>query len=123
MPHNPQRLLVVQKADVLVVDVHLLCKRHHHRLGVLSPGIRNQLLRASVSVSANLGESCGPHSPAKAAMFIDIAIGSLNEVERLLRLLQRLGVHEVTDPLLESVIEVRKLAYGFRKRVRQTNVA
>jgi four helix bundle protein len=121
MPHNPQRLLVVQKADVLVVEVHLLAKRHHHRLGTLSPGIRNQLLRAAVSVSANLGESCGPHSPAKAVVFIDVAIGSLNEVERLLRLLQRLGVREVTDPLIDSVIEVRKLAYGFRKRVQQSS--
>lgn len=68
-------------------------------------------------MSANLGESCGPHSPAKAVVLIDVAIGSLNEVERLLRLLQRLGVHEVTNALIDDVIEVRKLAYGFRKRV------
>jgi len=35
-------------ADVLGVEVHLLAKRYHHRLGALSPGIRNQLLRAAV---------------------------------------------------------------------------
>ncbi len=56
-------------------------------------------------------------------MLIDVAIGSLNEVERLLRLLHRLGVHEVTDPLIDNVIEVRKLAYGFRKRVQQTRLS
>lgn len=56
-------------------------------------------------------------------MLLDVAIGSLNEVERLLRLLQRLGVREVTDLLIDDVVEVRKLAYGFRKRVQQASPA
>jgi hypothetical protein len=54
VPHNPQRRLVVQKADVLVVEVHLLAKRHHHRLGTLSPGIRHPLRRAMLGAIARV---------------------------------------------------------------------
>lgn len=121
MPHNPDRLLVTQRADVLVVDVHHLVKVHGRQLANSSPGLRNQLLRAAVSVSANLSEACGYHEPRKAAALIDVAIGSCNEVERMLKLLHRL---ELLDPsavtLITDVQQVRALAYGFRKRVLRT---
>jgi four helix bundle protein len=121
MPHNPDRLLVTQRADALVVDVHRLVKAHGRDLANASPGLRNQLLRAAVSVSANLSEACGYHEPRKAAALIDIAIGSCNEVERMLKLLYRL---ELLDPtateLISQVQQVRALAYGFRRRVLST---
>ncbi len=118
MPHNPDRLLVTQKADVLVVDVHRLAKVYHRQFLDSSPGLRNQLLRAAVSISANLSEACGYHEPRKAAALIDVAIGSCNEVERMLKLMRRLELLDVrADHLIEDVQQVRALSYGFRKRV------
>lgn len=118
MPHNPKRLLVVQRADTLVIELHRLASRRARQLAETSPGIRNQLLRAAVSVSANLGEACGYHTPSKAAALVDVAIGSLNEVERMLSLLERLAVVDSSaEPLITEVQEVRALAYGFRRRI------
>ena len=118
MAHNPQRLLVVQRADALVIEVHRLASRRARQLSQLSPGLRNQLLRAAVSVSANLAEACGPHTPQKAASQIDIAIGSLNEVERMFTLLQQLGaVGDEAAERISDVQSVRALAYGFMRRV------
>jgi four helix bundle protein len=118
MPHNPDRLLVTQRADALVVDVHHMVKAHGRELANASPGLRNQLLRAAVSVSANLSEACGYYEPRKAAVLIDVAIGSCNEVERMLKLMHRL---ELLDPaavsLISDVQQVRAPAYGFRKRI------
>lgn len=118
MPHNPKRLLVVQRADALVIELHRLASRRSRELSDTSPGLRNQLLRAAISVSANLAEACGYHSPAKAAGLVDVAIGSLNEVERMLTLLQQLNaVGDDLDTLIKESQDVRALSYGFRRKI------
>lgn len=118
MPHYPQRLLVIQRADALGIALHRLARKHARELSDLSPGLRGQLLRAAVSVSANLAEACGQSTPRKTAAQIDVAIGSLNEVERMLVLMEQLGSFgEVTRALIRDVQETRSMAYGFRKRV------
>lgn len=118
MAHNPERLMVVQKADAFVVDVHCYVRATQRELADASPGLRNQLLRAAVSISNNIGESCGHHSPRRAASFIDVAIGSCNEVERMLNLLRRLSLlHAHDERLIAEVQQVRALAYGFRRKI------
>jgi len=49
-------------------------------------GITSQLNRAVVSVSSNIAEGCGRNSDADLSRFIQIAIGSLNEVVTLLHI-------------------------------------
>ncbi|MCA0374456.1 MAG: four helix bundle protein [Gemmatimonadetes bacterium] len=118
MPHNPSRLQVVIRADALVVRVHQLAERHRRRIGAVSPGLRSQLLRAATSISLNLGEACGYTSPDKSAALLDVAIGSCNEVERVLRLCRRLEVlDDSVDTLLDELREIRMMTYGFRKRL------
>ena len=122
MPHNPYRLLVVQRADALTVVVHAYASRHRRRLADFSPGLRNQLVRASASISLNLGEACGYHSPPRVIAFLETAIGSCNEVERILSLCARLGVH---DPRLSFIVSeiagVRMMLYGLRRHLKQSN--
>jgi four helix bundle protein len=118
MPHNPARLEVITRADAVVVDVHRLADRSKRRLSDLSPGIRNQLLRAATSISLNLSEACGYHTAAKTSALLDVAIGSCNEVERLLLLCQTLNAFDQSiDQLIAEIITVRKMTFGFRKRV------
>jgi four helix bundle protein len=120
MPHNPSRLLVVARAEALTVAVHGYAARNARRLGDLSPGLRNQLLCAAVSISLNLAEACGYHTAAKSASFLEIAIGSCNEVERILALCHRLGVHDPdTGALVADIGSVRALLYGFRRHLRK----
>lgn len=118
MPHNPRRLLVIQRADTLVVAVHAFASVHKQRFRDLSPGLRNQLLRAATSISLNLGEACGYHTTARTVAFLDVAIGSCNEVERVLELCTRLGlVDKGSDWLIRDVVTVRRMIYGFRRRL------
>jgi four helix bundle protein len=120
MPHNPNKLLVVGRADALAIAVHAYATRHSRRLAELSPGLRNQLLRSAVSISLNLSEACGYHTTTRAVSLLDVAIGSCNEVERVLTLCIRLGITDHhSSTLLEDIGTVRAMTYGFRRRLQQ----
>lgn len=118
MPHNPHRLQVVQRAFVLSVDVHRMADRHQDSMSRRSPGMRNQLLRAVNSIALNLAEGAGHQSAAKTATCCTTAIGSCNEVELQLRLVRALdAIPAEYEPLIDEVIEIRRMTYGFRTRV------
>lgn len=118
MGHNPHRLQVVQRAFLLSVDVHRMADLSQDAMARLSPGMRNQLLRAVNSVALNLAEGAGHESPSKTASFCTIAIGSCNEVELQLRLARALDIISGDyEPLIEEVIEVRRMTFGFRKHI------
>lgn len=87
-------------------------------LSDLSPGLRSQLVRAASSVALNIGEACGYHTNERVVSFLEIAIGSCNEVERIMRLCERLGVNDRIVPhILAEVAGVRMMTYGLRKRL------
>jgi four helix bundle protein len=118
MTHNPLSLKVVQRAFALSVDVHRMADQAQDAMARLSPGMRNQLLRAVNSIALNLAEGAGHVSPAKTAAFCNTAIGSCNEVELQLRLACALKIISSDhEPLIEEVIEVRRMTFGFRKHV------
>ena len=118
MTHNPLSLKVVQRAFALSVDVHRMADHAQDAMARLSPGMRNQLLRAVNSIALNLAEGTGFPSPSKVAAFCNTAIGSCNEVELQLRLARALDIISADyDPLIEEVIEVRRMTFGFRKHV------
>jgi four helix bundle protein len=118
MAHNPQKLEVVRRAFALAVTVHRLADEYTVAMARVSPGMRAQLLRAVDSIALNLTEGAGYESPTKTASYCSTAIGSCNEVELQLRLASALEVIPPNkDYLLDEVIEVRRLIYGFRKYV------
>lgn len=118
MTHNPLSLKVVQRAFALSVDVHRMADQAQEAMAQRSPGMRNQLLRAVNSIALNLAEGTGHPSPAKVAAFCNTAIGSCNEVELQLRLARALDIITADhESLIDEVIEVRKMTFGFRKHV------
>lgn len=118
MSHNPHRLQVVQRAFAFSVEVHRMADRHQDAMSRLSPGMRHQLLRAVNSIALNLAEGAGYPSAAKTATFCTTAIGSCNEVELQLRLARALDAIPVEyEPLIDEVIEIRRMTYGFRKHI------
>lgn len=82
--------------------------------------IISQLNRAVISISSNIAEGCGRNSDADLSRFIQIAVGSLNEVVSLLYI--SLGQEYINQPefnLLYSKCEqISKMLYAFRNSLK-----
>jgi len=118
MANNPNQLVVLTRARTFAVDVHRAVERRDRLLGKASPGLRNQMLRASMSIPLNIAEGAGKDTRADFARFLGNAIGSTNEVEQQLLLAQALRVFDrELDPLIDECREIRMMLYGLRKRL------
>lgn len=83
-------------------------------------GLTSQLRRAATSIPANLAEGAGRPSEIEFARFIDISLGSSNEVEYELRLANDLGYlpDSAHETLAREVSEIRRMLVSLRQRVR-----
>ncbi|PRX41545.1 four helix bundle protein [Salegentibacter salegens] len=77
-------------------------------------GLTNQLRRASVSIPSNIAEGAVRKGDKELLYFINIAIGSVAEIETQLIIAERLDYINDGNNVFESAIEVRKLLLGFR---------
>ncbi len=59
-------------------------------------GLTAQIRRASVSIAANIAEGYGRDNPGDYARFLQIAQGSLKELETLLLLSSEVGISSAT---------------------------
>jgi four helix bundle protein len=77
-------------------------------------GITSQVRRAVVSAGANVAEGSGKHSHADFARYLDIANGSLAELEHLLLLARELRLlsHDAWQRLDDDRTNAAKLTLG-----------
>jgi four helix bundle protein len=108
------KLLVWQKARSLTVVINELSRPF--RPGD-APGLRSQLMRATMSISATIAEGAGRESRRDFARFISMAIASASEVEHHLRTAADLGIIGEAPHArgLTQCIEVRRMLYGLRR--------
>ncbi len=85
------------------------------------PGLRNQAVRAANSVSANLAEGCARSSRAEFLRFVEIAIGSANELEAHLGLARRADIlsAEIHANLEERLNLVRRMLISLMRALEQ----
>ena len=83
-------------------------------------GLIGQMRRAATSIPINVAEGAGRDSDVDFARFVDIAMGSANELEYELLLARDLEYlsHDDHDQLAEATVEVRRMLNGLRKRLR-----
>lgn len=62
------------------------------RTGRLIPGLRTQAIRAATSVPANIAEGCSRESRQEFLHFVEIALGSHNELDAHLRVAAGAGI-------------------------------
>jgi four helix bundle protein len=60
-------------------------------------GLRSQITRGSVSIPSNIAEGCSRNSEMEFKRFLEIAMGSLFEVETQLTICERLGFFDPND--------------------------
>jgi len=112
-------LRVWQRSHALALDVYRLtrCFPVDERFGLVS-----QLRRAAASVPTNLAEGSKRRTSQDYARFLNIAEGSLAEVEYLLMLSRDLGYvqAEAVAPILVAVADIARMLHALRTRVEAT---
>lgn len=83
-------------------------------------GLTAQLRRAAVSIAANIAEGASRGTGRDFGRFLEIAIGSANEVHCLVRLAADLGLMPtaVADDLVVQVQDLRAQVVRLRQQVR-----
>ena len=103
-----KRLRVWHLARKLAVKV---VKAFPERTGRAVPGLRSQVISAATSVAANIAEGCALATRPEFLHFLEIAMGSLNELESHLLLAWE------TDVLNETLHEELKADVDLVRRM------
>jgi four helix bundle protein len=108
-----RKLSVWRKARALTVAVHELMRVVP---STTAPGLRPQLMRATMSIAANVAEGAMRESRVDFARFITIAISTSSEAEHHLITCGDLGFLDRPDVerLANQIIEVRRMLFGLR---------
>lgn len=84
-------------------------------------GLTSQIRRSAVSVPSNIVEGCGRLSEADLVRFLDIANGSLRELQYQLSLASRLGYlpqHSLLQGDQSIIFETGRVLYGLIRSFR-----
>ena len=114
-----KKLEVWRKAHALALDVHRGATRIR---GADNASLRNQLIRAAMSIPTNIVEGSGQKSGKEFARFIGFAVNSASELEYHLMLAHDLRLIGTSDfeSLTSRTVEVRKMLHGLQNRVLTT---
>jgi four helix bundle protein len=116
-----RKLQVWRKAHVLALGVHRVAG------GIRGPRnlpLRSQMVRAAMSIPANIVEGSGQESRREFGRFLRYAANSASELEYHLIVARDTRVIGLTDyaALASRTVEVRKMLRGLLKRVSQSYV-
>ena len=106
-----KKLTVWRKGHALALNVHRIVSRAR---GKDSIALRSQMLRAAMSVPANIVEGSAKGNDKEFVRFLKISLGSTSELEYHLILARdsRLFTRSDFDSLTAQTIEVRKMLHG-----------
>lgn len=83
-------------------------------------GIRSQMTRAAVSIPSNIAEGSSRQSDTDFRRFLEIALGSLYELETQLIVLKELSIidSKELEPLFEIIEQESKMINRFMSKVK-----
>lgn len=115
--NNYKDLKIWQRSIFLAKDIYVLTATFpdEERYGLVS-----QMKRASVSVASNIAEGAGRGSEKDFKRFLDIAYGSLCELDTQLNISKLLGLkdEEFFKPIEDEINEIQKMNYGLIKSLK-----
>jgi len=111
-----KKLNVWRKAHGLTLNVYRVATRIR---GSDHASLRNQMLRAAMSIPTNIVEGTGQESGKEFGRFLSIAVKSASELEYHLILASDIRIMSLTNfnSLSAQTVEVRKMLYALRNRV------
>ena len=114
--HNYKEMKIWQKGRILVKEIYQLTQKFpsDERFGLTA-----QARRAAISIPLNISEGAGRGTDKDFNHFLDMARGSVNEVETLIFLsndLEYISIEEVND-LLGKTEELSKMIVAFQTKL------
>jgi four helix bundle protein len=82
-------------------------------------GLTSQMRRAAVSIPSNIVEGCARESRADYLRFLDIAFGSLRELEYQVSLAHRLAYLSDYEPVAATITEASKVLAALIRSLRR----
>lgn len=115
-----RKLTVWNRSHQLVLDLYKKVNQfpREEQFGLIS-----QIKRASSSIPANIAEGCGRNSNKDFAQFLNIALGSLNEVTYFVLLakdLEYINIEEYSK-LTDECNEIKAMLIVLIKKIRETS--
>ena len=115
-----RKLTVWNRSHQLVLDLYQLVNLFpkEEQFGLIS-----QIKRAASSIPANIAEGCGRNSNKDFAQFLNIALGSLNEVTYFILLAKDLKYINIEDysKLTDECNEIKAMLISLIKKIREKN--
>ena len=84
-------------------------------------GIVSQIRRAAVSIPSNIAEGCARFSDKENLRFLDIARGSLAELETQLIISKNLGFID-SDNLIKKISTIAQMLSGLKRHLKQKEI-
>lgn len=111
-----KKLEVWRKAHALALDVYRVATRIR---GADNATLRNQLIRAAMSIPTNIVEGSGQKSGKEFGRFIGFALNSASELDYHLLVARDLRLTGPSDfeSLSSRTVEVRKMLHGLQNTV------
>ncbi len=113
-PLRHRNLEIWKQGVSLFQKVHALAKQFPRFEGA---SIRDQLIRAALSVPANIAEGSGRATTKDFAHFLTIAQGSLVEVDSHLVAASSIGYCEYPPQLARQIVSLLKMIKAFRENL------
>jgi four helix bundle protein len=113
---DPRKLLVLEKAHVLLVDVNEAAGKIK---GTLHAELRRQLFKSSLSVVSNTAEGRNKDSDREFLRYLKTAFGSAGELEAQVRVIAdcRLIPSSEAEPLKAKASEVARMLNGLIEKI------
>ncbi len=112
--HNYRELIVWKKSRVLAKSVYTLTE-HFPKSELF--GLTSQMRRSAVSIPSNIAEGAGRGTESEFCRFLDIANGSVCELETQLYLAFDFGF--IKDDILQKILflieETQKMLHSLKK--------
>lgn len=99
-----------------VVDIYTITKKFPKSEDY---GISSQMRRAAISIPSNIAEGSSRNSTKDFLRFLNIASGSLAEVETQIEIAKRLNYIEDTTLISDNIESIRKMLYRLKESLKK----